>query len=153
MKYSVDTSAIIQAWRRYYPIDIFPSVWRRLEELVSNGDLGATEEVAIELEKKDDDVLAWVRRQTGMIVPLDRDVQLATRDILRDFPRLIDTRKNRSGADPFVIGLAMVEGITVVTDERGTGRADRPHIPDVCAALGISCIDVVGLIRAEGWQI
>ncbi len=153
MKYSIDTSSIIQAWHRYYPIDIFPTLWSRLEQLVDHGDLGATEEVLVELEKKDDDVLAWVRRQTGMIVPMDQGVQLAVRRILQDYPRLVDTRRNRSGADAFVIGLAMVEGITVVTDERRTGRAERPHIPDVCAALGVACIDFVGMIRAEGWQI
>ena len=56
---------------------------------------------------------------------------IAVRRILQDYPRLVDTRRNRSGADAFVIGLAMVEGITVVTDERRTGRAERPPMPDV----------------------
>jgi hypothetical protein len=53
-------------------------------------------------------------------------------EILRDHKKLVDTRKNRSGADPFVIALAKVEGCNVITGEKPTNRLERPHIPDVC---------------------
>lgn len=83
MKYSVDTSALIQAWRRYYPIDVFPTLWDRIAQLVMQGDLVATEEVFVELEKKDDELLEWVRTHSQMIVPIDSHVQQAVRNILR----------------------------------------------------------------------
>jgi hypothetical protein len=56
LKYSIDTSAILEAWRRRYPPDVFPAVWQRLEQMIERGDLGASEEVLLELEKRDDEV-------------------------------------------------------------------------------------------------
>ena len=150
MKYSVDTSAFIQSWRRYYPIDVFPSFWDMLDALIRAGDLVAIDEVLIELDKKDDEVLKWVRCRDELIVPINDSIQHAVRVVLRERPRLIDTRRNRSGADPFVIALAMAEGLTVVTDEQRTGSADRPNIPDVCDHLGVQCVGIIDLIRAEG---
>jgi len=37
LKYSFDASAILDAWARYYPIDLFPSFWDRFEEMIKNG--------------------------------------------------------------------------------------------------------------------
>ena len=51
MKYSIDTSAILDAWRRRYPPDVFPAVWVRFDEAIDAADLGASEEVLLEVEK------------------------------------------------------------------------------------------------------
>ena len=150
MKYSADTSAFIQSWHRYYPIDVFPSVWDMMDALVRAGDLVAIDEVRVELDKKDDEVLKWVQDRDQLIVPISDTIQHAVREVLRERPRLVDTRRNRSGADPFVIALAMTEGLTVVTDERPTGSPDRPNIPDVCDHLQVPCINIIDMIRAEG---
>ena len=53
MKYSIDTSSILTGWRRTYPPDIFPTLWEKLDELIAEQILIATEEVLHELEKKD----------------------------------------------------------------------------------------------------
>lgn len=109
MKYSIDTSAILDGWRRHYPRDVFPEIWRRSEALIRKGDLRATEEVKRELEKKNDDALAWARQQEALFVPIDDLVQDAVSEILVEHERLIDTRRGRSGADPFVIRLPRFE--------------------------------------------
>lgn len=49
MHYSVDTSSILDAWRRYYPPDVFPALWTNLDRLIASGSLRATDEVRIEL--------------------------------------------------------------------------------------------------------
>lgn len=151
MKYSIDTSAILDGWRRYYPREIFPGLWDRLEALIRAGHLRATEEVLRELEKRDDDVLAWASKQDGFSIPIDDDIQDDVSAILRDHPKLIDTRKNRSAADPFVIALARTRRCIVVTGEGPTGSLERPNIPDVCDAVGTRCMSLVDLIRTEGW--
>ena len=56
MRYSIDTSAILEAWRRQYPPDVIPALWDGLDSLIRSGDLRATEEVLHELERKDDEV-------------------------------------------------------------------------------------------------
>ncbi len=151
MKYSLDTSGIVQAWRTHYPPEIFPSVWQRLDGLIGSGALRATEEVLYELEQKDDEVLAWVRNRGELIIDIDQEIQIAVQAILRDYRRLLDTRKSRSGADPFVIALAQINQAAVVTYERPTNSPKRPNIPDVCRALGIRCITFLQLLREQGW--
>ncbi len=151
MKYSIDTSAILDAWTRYYPPDVMPGLWKQLEELVDNGQLLATEEVLYELEKKEDNVYKWAKIHRNMFVPTSEKIQLAVIEILRDHKKLIDTRKNRSGADPFVIALAKVEDCTVITGEKPTNQPERPKIPDICRAIDIPCINILQLCRAQKW--
>ena len=152
MRYSFDTSAFLNPWNRDYPPDIFGSLWEGFDDLIQSENLIATEEVLIELQRKDDAVYQWASRRRHMFVPLYGHIQQAAIGILAKYPRLIDNRRNRSGADPFVIALAQVEDCTVVTCETRTNSLNRPHIPDVCDALNIRCIDVVGLIREQGWS-
>ena len=151
MKYSIDTSAIVQAWRAHYPPEVFPAVWERLEDLIASGALRASEEVLYELERKDDEVLAWVGDHEELIIDIDQEIQLAVQAILEQHRRLLDTRKSRSGADPFVIALAQIHRAAVVTYERPTNSLTRPKIPDVCRALGIRCITFLELLREQGW--
>ena len=60
--YSIDTSAVLDGWIRYYPPDVFGTVWAHLEQLGRSGQLFATEEVIVELEKKDEAAHAWSKR-------------------------------------------------------------------------------------------
>lgn len=152
MKYSIDTSALIESYVRDFPPDIFPPVWEKLEELIDAGDLKAIEEVQYELEKKDDDVFNWAVNHGKLFLPTSIKIQEAVKSILKQHKTLIDTRKNRSGADPFVIALAQVEGLIVVTAEGLSGSLDRPKIPDVCKALGIQYYSMIDLFREEKWR-
>jgi len=62
----------MESYIRYYPPDVFPSLWEKLDELIEKGELAATEEVLIELGKKDDDVYKWAKDREFMFVPLTR---------------------------------------------------------------------------------
>jgi len=150
LRYSIDTSALLDGWVRYYPPDVFPRLWEELDDLIDRGDLRATDEVFEELRRKDDAVAAWASDRNGLFVALDEKIQVAVAEVLADYPKLIDTRANRSAADPFVIALAKVHGCTVVTGEQATGSLQRPNIPDVCGALGLDCVTLLQLLRAEG---
>ena len=153
MRYSIDTSSIIYARRRAYPPDVFPSLWERIDGIARNGDLIATEEVLHELQQQDDEVYAWARQQAQLFIPTNEEIQRAVRVILEQHPNLVDTRRNRSGADPFVIALAQTENCAVVTQEVPTRNPARPKIPDVCSAMGTRSISVLQMIREQGWTI
>ena len=64
-----------------------------------------------------------------------------------EFPRLVDTLRNRSKADPFVIATAIDRKATVVTGEPITGSMTKPRIPDVCDVRGVRCINFLQMIR------
>ncbi len=151
MKYSVDTSALLDGWTRYYPPDVFPRVWERLDELISKEVLIASEEVLIELKRKDDPIYEWARERESMFRPIDTEIQETVLEILGVHKKLIDERKGRSGADPFVIALAKVQECAVLTGEKPSNSPNRPKIPDVCNAIGIRWLDMLQLFRDQKW--
>jgi hypothetical protein len=153
MSYSLDTSGFLDAWIRHYPIDVFPTIWGRLDSAIMNGLLFASEEVVRELEKKDDDACAWIKARPGMIIPFSTTIEAEVINLMARFPRLVDSKKGRSGGDPFVIAVAMVGGHSVITGENPTGKLDVPRIPDVCKALGIPCIRMLDFFREQKWNL
>ena len=152
MKYSIDTSAIIEGWFRLFPPDIVPGFWEGIDELIKQGDLRATEEVLIEIERKHDVILEWVHERQDLFIPIDEKIQIIVRDILLNHKTLIDSRRNRSSADPFVIALAKTSSSIVVTEEHATESNKRPHIPDVCDDYSIEWINLMELVRRERWE-
>lgn len=149
--YVIDTSALLDGWVRYYPPDVFPSLWSHLEEMITSGELLSPDEVLSELSQKDDAVHKWAKTNGAMFVALDEEIQEATAEILAEFPRLVGAMKDRNRADPFVIALAKTKQAVVVTGEKSAGTRDRPRIPTVCNHFGISHCTLLELIREKGW--
>jgi hypothetical protein len=92
-----------------------------------------------------------VKTQRDLFVPLDPDIQLSVKEILRQHPRLVGIGSGRSAADPFVIALADARSGVVVSEETRTGNLGRPRIPDVCDAMGVRCITLIQYIAEQGW--
>ncbi len=149
--YCVDTSALLDGRARYYPPRIFPALWKKIEVLIADGRFVIPEEVLTEITRKDDETAAWVKARPDMVVPLDRVQEAECKLILREFPRLVDTRKGRSIADPFVIGLAKVRKLVAVTGE-ATGTIEKPRIPVVCDHYGIEWISFLDIVTRECWS-
>lgn len=154
-RYSVDTSALIHAWRRAYPPKNFVSFWEKLDQYIADGVVLASVEVRAELKKKDDEIHAWCEQSPAKFcVELDDEQQEHLADIMGKYPRLVDTVKGRSECDPFVIALARSYSppLTVISQE-GPGKKDSPKIPDVCRLEGIECLTLVEFIQAEDWRL
>lgn len=124
-----------------------------MDAAARKGEILVIDEVVLELKRKDDGLHSWVEAREGMTVPIDEEVQHRLSEIMGKYPRLVDTRKNRSGCDPWVIALARVRALTVVTGEKSTGSLVRPKIPDVCKDLNIPCIEIVDFFRKQGWRL
>jgi len=151
VRYSLDTSAILDGWRRHYPVDTFPGLWDNLASLINKGDLRATEVVSDELKKQDDELLDWCVKQSSLFVSIDGPVQSKVAEILSKHPNLVNAGKGRSGADPFVIALAEIHGATVITGEVITAKSKMPRIPDVCEERGVAWGNLLFLIKQEKW--
>jgi hypothetical protein len=156
--YSIDTSALMAWWMRRYPPEIFPAIREAMEKLIADGKLLANEYVLTELGGKDDPLFDWAKRQSGLFVKTDAAVQQKAQYLIRTYPLLIDTESPRPmQADPFIVALAQVKGLTVVTEEtfahtKLTGkRRKRTYIPDVCANENIPCLSFLEMMRAEKW--
>ena len=153
-RYCIDTSALIHAWWRSYPIRNFQGFWDRIDELIADDRLFSSTEVFRELEKRDDDLLEWAKGRKAIFLEIDDRLQDRIAELLRRYPRLVDTRRNRSAADPFVIAVADVHDPTlvVVSQEGATNNIEKPNIPDVCNAEGIECIRILDVISREDWR-
>jgi hypothetical protein len=112
--YCIDTSALIDLWRRYYPPDIFQSLWKDIEKLVYQGFIIAPQEVLKEIKKQDDELLEWAKRNRKMFKDLDEDQLKEVKVIVKDFPNLIDPNKEVD-ADPFLVALAKAKEWTIIT--------------------------------------
>jgi len=147
--YCIDTNCILERGRNYPPAQ-FPTLWSRLESLITDGRLRASEEVLEELERVDEDEpTAWAKSQKSLFVPLDLDQTNAVAQIQEEIPELVDYRAKKSGGDPFVIALALVRGYVVLTQEKKSGPPSRPRIPNACERYKIRYVNLVGLMSAE----
>lgn len=157
--YVIDTSSLVEL-NKHNPIDIYPSVWNKMEELVKKGRLVAPREVLFEIELMDDQLKDWSREQNKMFVePADRQIEIV-KEILRKYPSLIDINR-KYDADPWVIALT-VEMVTdpqrtlteikriVVTEEKI--RGNRIRIPLICKDYNVEFLDIIGMFREEGWR-
>jgi hypothetical protein len=151
--YCIDTSSLIAAWQERYPPENFPAFWVKVDGLITAGRLVAPIEVLYETKKRSDELHTWLKARPMMFREVDDAMQVEVAKVLTQFPRLVGEKRLRTSADPFVISLAMLEGLKLVTDEKPTGSLARPNIPDVCQELGMPWIGLLQLIRDEKWVV
>ena len=117
--YCFDTSSLVAAWGERYPPENFPSVWERLEHLISDGRMILSDEVHRETKPQTEDLYNWLKERSrdDIVIPLTEEIQLAQRDLIRKHPFLLKGIKNRNSADSWTIATAQVKGAIVVTEE------------------------------------
>lgn len=152
MKWCFDTSALIEPWVRHYPPDVFQPLWDKLRTLAEDGTIAAPVDVRLELERQSDDLCAWAKALASFFIDTDRVLLQKSKDIINEHAGFIDPKSARSGADPFVVALAEIRGVPVVTYEM-MGKAKTPRIPNVCRARGIRVASFVDVLRAEGFKL
>ncbi len=85
MAYSFDSSGVLDLFR-YYPPDVFPTIWTQMDAAANGQTILAIDEVYRELEKKDDAAFQWLKARRAMIVELDTIVQQRVTAILASHP-------------------------------------------------------------------
>ncbi len=149
--FSLDTSCLVTAWRRTLPMDLFAPVWDHLAQLIDDAAVIATNLVKVELEQKDDELLAWCAERDHMFL---EPLQELVRQIERKYPKLVATGRNM--ADPFVVSLALLKDprLTVVTEEGAvSGSKNKPNIPFICREEEISSCNLVEMLRTTGFKL
>lgn len=137
-KYVIDACALIDAAHRYNMSKrAFTYIWNSFNDEITNGRLFSSIEIFEEL--KDEDLAAWAKHHKQAFLPLTKDIQEKTKEILEKYPNIIKLRsKKNSNGDPFLIATAMVVGGIVVTNEGTKSNG----IPTVCQGLGVKYINL-----------
>ena len=155
MKYVIDTSALIDWWVRFYPPESFPTLVTHMEALIGACDLRSSRAVLDELERQDDDLARWAKAQQVFFIEDGDEVQDQVGYLVNKYFNHDKPEKGINGADPFVIGLALIADVpplTVVSGEN-PGSRENPKIPWVCKEEDVPHINFLGLIKAEGWKL
>jgi hypothetical protein len=150
--YCIYTSSIIKWYVDTYTPDIIPGLVTRIEELIATGRLRSPKAVFDEIRPGDDCHL-WCKAQTVLFVEEGPNVQRIVSRLMATHHDPQKPYKGITGADPFVIAMAMDGGAhwTVVSDEH-PGSLENRKIPFVCKAEGVPCISFQQLMLSEGWQ-
>ena len=144
-KYSFDASGFIDSWNRYYPIDIFPTLWKKISKMLKNQIIIASSVVWDEIKRKDDEIKNYLDKfQKCFKIPLKNEQKFIEK-ILEKNPEWIKNGKNE--ADPFVIALAKMNELQVVTYENP--KKTKNHIPAVCRQFQVNCLSFIDFLREE----
>ena len=150
-KYCVDTSALIDLNGRLLPATSFHDLFPRVHEAFASDLLVSPREVRKELQNGSagDPLKEWATENPRFFVDPDDGQVARVATLLAQFPSLYDPKLLRpADADPWVIALAMANGLTVVTSE----NQDSPkRIPHFCRELGVPVVNIFGFFEAEGW--
>lgn len=151
-KYCLDANVLIQAWQKYYNPKFCPDYWNILNELGESGKIFIPELVYEEIIRTEDDLSKWLKRSKIRINKISQPVTILIRNILEDYPSLVDNTKARSLADPWVIAHASHENAIVVTKEElvTATNSTKIKIPNVCENMGITWINDFQLVEELG---
>lgn len=145
-KYCLDTNVLIQAWQKYYSPSICPSYWDLLNQLGLENRIYIPKEVFVEITRTEDELSAWLKTSKIPVYNLNESVTKCLSAIFAANPShkfLVDSIKQRSLADPWVIAYAMSENACVVTKEEKVtaSNSDKIKIPNVCENMNVRCIN------------
>ena len=155
--YCLDTNIFLDWWERRYPPDLFPSLESEMTALAGSAVICAPERVWEEIRHVGSpDLIAWARLNRGIFRPHDIAIQTEANAIHAKYPGLIDPFARHDEADRYIIALAKLRGLVVVTHETSARSKKNPprshYIPDVCAAESIRCMNFVDLMRQQKWS-
>ena len=156
-KYTIDTSSLLALMNRgeKYDKEVFAKLWKDVCSLCEAGKVISHIEVKKEIKEGGvKDQLEWVKSHKNIFQKYNLPGEEA---VIRDigskgghFVTFLQQDKGKSThADPWLVAQAKVESLILITEE----AANSPKkIPQVCVALGVKSINILGLIQAEGWS-
>ena len=130
--YVFDACAFIEAAHQYnIKKKQFQGIWNKISEMFLSGEIISSIEVFDELG--DDDLVKWIKPYKNCFKPLSKEVQDNVTTILKEYPGIINIKKNKkssSNGDPFLIATAMCENgnAVIVTNENTTKEFGIPKI-------------------------
>lgn len=157
MQYLIDANILIESKKRL-PSDVYVSLWKRFEALITSGDFVISVKVRDEIFRLKDELTEWCISHTDKknYVELDTDImgkyaatQRWAATCGKFQPSAISEYADDSHADAFLVATASAKDMTLVTLEKSEpSRRNRVKIPDACIALKVKCCNLNDAFRA-----
>lgn len=156
--YVLDTNVFVEAYQRYYALDLCPGFWTSLEYHVGDGRVHSIDRVKAEIAPGDD-LRVWVdQTPEGMFASTAAaDVVARFADIMAwvqagDFMEAAKA-EFATIADGWLVAYAAINAHTVVTHEVIHPDARRRvPIPNICAKFGVQYANTFDMLRDCGIQ-
>lgn len=158
--YIIDTASFVVT-RGYY-LDVFPSFWSGLDNMVKEGTVSSVSEVYEELrnyQDGQDSLFLWAKKNKSIFTePPDEELR-RVKEIFKEkrFRLLVSRKQQLSGkpvADPFLIAKAISLKATVITEEKKypkiTEKTKKLRIPEVCEKFNVPCMSLLEMMTQEG---
>jgi len=142
-KYSFDTNIYISIWRDHYPPDRFKNLYIDLEKLINQGIILSTIPVKIELERQKDEIYDFFNNFKRLFVFPTQEEQLTLEGLVNhnDFPDWGGGDSEKHYADPYIVALAKIHNLKVVSYESGRGNNTIYHACEFCDVPFLKFID------------
>lgn len=149
IKYVLDANVIISGHELHYAEKNFPSLWKKLENLLANQEAFIPREVYDEISMKNDKASQWMKTalKTRPAGNYSQELINMIAQLQKDYPKL-DEKPPR--ADYHVIAWAKIEEAAEVTYE--SQKKLHTRIPSVCRSEGVICLTPMKMITQEGWK-
>lgn len=162
MNYCIDANTLIHAWQFWYAPVTHPTFWEGVEDLARNGKLKMPEQVLLELSEKEDNLSAWCKERSDLLVYNATDeTEEAYRELVNRYPEMTGRLgMGEDFADLYVVAVAAVNDAAVVTNEdlgferTPTARQRKTKnykVTNVCYDLDIPMTRLYSVLRLEGW--
>ncbi|PAF49021.1 hypothetical protein BKH43_07455 [Helicobacter sp. 13S00401-1] len=167
MKYLIDTNIFIESAYRYYRFDICLGFWEWIKDVASNDksirSLDKVKEEIKSIDKVGKD--KKTNELSRFIASLDKaffidkntiDKEAITKvanAINKDFYQQASKDAFESGADFFLVALALQDRYTIVTHEKELSpNTTKVKIPNIAKELGVECINISDLLVQKDVQ-
>lgn len=154
-RYVVDSSFFLDLWKEdgAFSKEIFIGIWDALKEGIVSGQVIAPKIVREELRNTTDNALKeWTSDHTSMFIPFDTAQLASVTEIVQRFPGYAEEPRNL--ADPQVVALARVRGLTVLTSEKWVPTLGKnPKMPNVCESFNLKWLSIKSYCEAEGIEL
>lgn len=160
MGYLFDTNIFIRS-KNELPVDVWPTFWARIAELMHNGQISSSIKVKEEIDIGRDELTQWMKCNITeeFYLSLDAEIlqkyaQLQNWVSSRDFYTPAAKEEFAKVADAYLIATAAAKNMTIVTYEVSNPNSKkRIMIPDVCNAFDVKYCDLNTVFRNLGVTI
>ena len=160
MKYLFDSNIFIRS-KNEMPIDLWPTFWTRVIELIHGGQIFTSIKVKEEIYHGDDELTRWMKENAPeyFYITLDSEILQKyeeTQNWAERCQRFKQEAKNEYAtvADAYLVATAAAKGMTIVSYEVSDPTCrKRVKIPDACNASGVSYCDLNTALRCLGVKI
>lgn len=155
-RYVLDANVFIEAKNKYYGFNLCPGFWKALIAQHMNSCVCSIDKVLEELAGKDDPLSVWAK-DTAPNTFFEKTQDQAVISTFQNLVAWVNSEEQfkpgakaefASSADGWLIALAKVNGLIVVTHEVYAPAAEKNvPMPNVCLEFNVNCVNTFEMLE------